>query len=70
MINLVGGDDLREQSWRGNTGLLQCVQQHNEERLVRLIVPHMLFADDAAASEPRGFVFDLFGYFLTNMQQG
>ena len=46
MIAVFGDDDLREQSWCGDAALLQRVERRDDGRL---ITPHILPADDAAA---------------------
>lgn len=70
MIAVLRDDDLREQSWPGKTALLRCVERRNDGHLVRLIAPHILFADGEAAEEPHGFIVDLFDDFITNIPQG
>lgn len=67
MIAALRDDDLREQSWREYTALLQGVQRGNDGRLVHIIALYILAADDKAAQELNWLIVELLGNFLADV---
>ena len=70
VIAILRDDDLCEQPWCGDAALLERVERGDDGGLVRLVTLQILFADDAAAEEPRGLIVELLGDLFADAPPG